>query len=33
MATNLLSDFTVHFCYFTTFEDGWLESTTEILVF
>ena len=33
LATNLFLDFTAHFCYFITLEDGWLESTTEILVF
>ena len=33
MATRLFLDFTVHFDNFTTLEDSWLESTTEILVF
>ena len=32
MGTNLLLDFIVHFWYFITLEDGWLEGTTEILV-
>ena len=33
MATNLFLGFIVHFSYFIILEDGWLESTTEILVF
>ena len=32
MVTGLFLDFTVHFDNFITLEDGWLESTTEILV-
>ena len=33
MVISLFLDFTVHFDNFITLEDGWLESTTEILVF
>ena len=32
MVTGLFLDFTVHFDNFIALEDGWLESTTEILV-
>ena len=32
MVTILFLDFTVHFDSFITLKDGWLESTTEILV-
>ena len=32
MVTSLFLDFIVHFHDFTTLEDGWLDSTTEILV-
>ena len=33
MVTSLLLDFPVSFDNFVTLEDGWLERTTEILVF
>ena len=33
MVTCMFLDFIVHFDNFITLEDGWLESTTEILVF
>ena len=33
MTTNLFLDFIVHFQYFITLEDGWLESSTKLLVF
>ena len=32
MVTSLFLDFTVHFDNFITLEDGWLESTIEILL-
>ena len=32
MVTSLFLDFTVQFDNFITLKDGWLESTTEILV-
>ena len=31
MVTSLFLDFIVHFHGFITLEDGWLDSTTEIL--